>query len=39
MVAGAVEAESRQRVYHRLDLADAPGGGFDQLERRDLAFP
>ena len=39
MVAGAVEAEGRQRVYRRLDLADAPGGGFDQLERRDLAFP
>ncbi len=39
MVAGAVEAESRQRVYRRLDLADALGGGFDQIEGRDLAFP
>ena len=39
MVAGAVEAEGRQRVYRRLDLGDAAGGGFDQLERRDLALP
>jgi hypothetical protein len=34
----AIEAQSRQRVYCRLDLNDALGGGFDQLEGRDLAF-
>ena len=39
MLPGAIEAESRQRVYCRLDLSDALGRGFDQLERRDLALP
>jgi hypothetical protein len=39
MIAGAIEAEGRQRVYCRLDLGDALGGGFDQLEGRDLALP
>ena len=38
MIAGAVEAERRQRVHRRLDLGDAAGGSLDQLKRRDLAF-
>jgi len=39
MIAGAVEAESRQGVYRRLDFGNATRRGIDQLERRDLAFP
>src|SRR5205814_4750711 len=37
--ARAIEAQSRQRVYGRLDLGDALGGGFNQLKGRDLAIP
>jgi hypothetical protein len=38
MIAGAIDAEGGQRVDRRLDLGDAPGGGFDQIERGDFAF-
>jgi hypothetical protein len=39
MLTGTIETQGRQRVYCRLDLGDAPGGSFDQLEGRDLALP
>jgi hypothetical protein len=38
MVASPIKTQGRQRIYRRLDLRDAAGGGVNQVERRELAL-